>query len=949
MGPGEPEALARLRPWLRPGLALVALLGAGGFLLASRTVAPVPRWIATAVVLLALGGLWPHLRAGLALAGRPVAARPRIATALPLVLVAAGVVAALWPLSSGVMPIGQDHPYHYLSTHVMAKDMLAHGRLFGWTDRVSTGLPFGDAYGHGVYLWTSLLHVASFGAIPVRASYGFGVFGAWLVGALAVAAWSRRLTDVRLPGVRRTTEQGKAGARPSTWWIAPLFAGVLYALDPGGERQGGWIYSMFHGVWPQFLASGLWLLSLLAMVRLAERQTASRLGVAVLVTLAAMWAHPMNLINNLITAPIVFAAVVFARPSEPDTEDASDPRRGALWITVAYASAGLGALGWAQRMRAAAEEGLVYEHVSFWGPLEDLALGVLKGELMDHQLPWIMVGGVIGAAIAVRRLRTVDVLSVVLIAAFLVVGSMDPLVSFDLGLHEDHKSLMYNRFTMSVKPLWYALAGAAAAAVVDRVRATSAVAGARARPWLQGLLLVALAPLLWAGWHALPSVPETPALRPLTAKTAELEGELRELRRLLEEEAKRLGDRPKRVVFWKSPTDRGAYELIAVADSGFGYLASRRSPAEVYRWFNPSRNVGAMRWLGASFLLSRHDKKIEDASLVTRIGRHRVYRLEREPSWPVRVEGPGRVDVLSWEPMQRRLRLEGVAPDSTLVLGVPPFPKWHARLEGEPVEIEPHRGVSGYRLTQVSELQDGELVLRYRDPPAQRWLLVLAGVVLAAALGLLPFVRRELPRWPRGRPLQAGGAVALGALGLVALVGISTLFDLREEARAAEWLGEAPGQRRIVSVLHHRQPDRLTRGPAYRCVRPYTRHYSVDCDERDLEPRLAPAPMDRREEPEWGTRIPSCLLFGVGDRGETRLRYDLPEGIDTLEGRLHTRNHKHARGTLRVGKAKEPLRTSGRRFSVDVPKGAGPAVVTLKPRGGATSMACLELVAVGRE
>jgi hypothetical protein len=75
-------------------------------------------------------------------------------------------------------------------------------------------------------------------------------------------------TLVFLPGL------GAAALRPGLGWgpLPGTIAALLVLADAGAYREGGWIYTVTYGVWPQALATSLaWLA--FAELALAPRET----------------------------------------------------------------------------------------------------------------------------------------------------------------------------------------------------------------------------------------------------------------------------------------------------------------------------------------------------------------------------------------------------------------------------------------------------------------------------------------------------------------------------------------------------------------------------------------------------------------------------------------------------------------------------------------------------
>jgi hypothetical protein len=242
----------RLRSWIETHGAHVALaLGVlTGFWLLIAPVRIVVKWGAVALLLFAGGELVRRFGPGLA-----ERAKLRLSGVLgrgrqlaPYAFVTLVTLWLLGPVALGQMPATQDHASHYLATDIFVKDMIGSGRLFGWTERLGAGYPFGDLYPTLSYLVTGLLHLVTLGRVPLDVSYAFGMTLIWLILALGVARLAHRLAN---------------------GWAA-AFAGIAIAADPGADREGGWGYAMFHGVWTQQLAVGFWVLALLVGRRCAD-------------------------------------------------------------------------------------------------------------------------------------------------------------------------------------------------------------------------------------------------------------------------------------------------------------------------------------------------------------------------------------------------------------------------------------------------------------------------------------------------------------------------------------------------------------------------------------------------------------------------------------------------------------------------------------------------------
>jgi len=838
--------------------------------------APPTRWIATAVLLLGMGGLWQNLGPVCRqfLDARWPSWRGRAATWLPYLAVAAGTLVALGPVSLGEMPVSQDHANHYFFTEILAHDLLPSGRLFGWTDRYGLGYPFGDISYTLSYVVTGFAHLISFGLVDLGASYAFGICIVWLVASLAVVALARRL-----------------GAGP---WGAGL-AGLVSAIDPGSSVEGGWTWFMFHGVWPQNLATGVWVLALLALWRLSQRSDTQRLALAALLSGLSILFHPISLVTLLVAGALMVAVRILHRPPGSDP---GEPR-GALRLIAALALGSLIGLLWVVRMLVN-QDAMWAQHL-YWEPFSVLAAGALLGSLFDGQPAAITVLAFAGVLWVLRLRHAFGVFAVVLCATLFVIGGMELVLSTDLGLAGGpFKAFQYRRLAIAIKPFWLALAACGFSLVG---RGISAAVAARRQPIATGLglriaLAVALAPCVWGIVQALPRVVRSPAARPLTlARTGEAE-HVREVRRILEEEKSRLGERLRRAVYFERLGVGGRYPMLAIADAGFGLLPTFFPPAQNFEELARTDDPETMRLLGASIVISRWPVKHDAFEEVARLGIQTVYRLTGPPPPPAEVRGSGRVDVISWGDEEKRLRVSGAGEGTSVLLALTPYSKWRAfhRQEDASPALAPlsgwqalprvreltlgHKRLGGLRRVELRGVTDGDVWLVYRDTLSERLAFVSGVIAFLICLAGLVFRPRPLPGpWSKARLARVYRCMSVALIVLALVVAVAAAMG-GSAAVDREWLDDEEPGTSVAGVLHRIGPSRVVFEPESSCVRPYTEDAGADCSEADLAPRLAPAPVRK-------DRIPSCLSVGIPAGGRTQLELSLPETARVVKGWLH--------------------------------------------------------------
>ena len=872
--------------WL---LLLGATLLSGTVLLGQATL--FAKWAATALIILLVPTLMKEA-APLVSTRIPLSEplRGALVKWLPFLIVGAATLVSLGPVTFLEMPVSQDHVNHYFGTGILVREMIPSGRIFGWTDNLGTGYPFGDIYHVLGYFVTGALYLLSFGVIPLPISYAFGIVVTWLLSALAVTALARRIA-------------GPAGA---------AFAGVLFTLDAGGDREGGWGYAMFHGVWTQRLALGLWLFAILALFRLSEKPSTRRFSVAALLVGLSLWTHPMNGVTLLIAAMVMFGVKLFF----------ANERRAAaevIWPIAGLFFGGLIGLFWVIRM--VVNKDVVYAFSSTWRPVTELMGNLLQGALFDHQ--WVLTGGlfIAGALYTVVRGHRFSLYALFLFATVIIIGSMDLIIASDAGLFGGGLSLMqYRRFSIPAKPLYYAFAGAGLSIVIRGITVGLKEHASARRPGTWGAKVfsaVALAPLAYGLIAALPGLVVSPAARPLTKETTQEADELSKIEQVLLEERTRCQGRCT-AVYWEKPGHGGLYPVISFSDLGYRWLPMLRLPANNFDYQGVARDVETMNRLGATVAVSKWPQSHEDLKLLGRYGTHYVYRLTASEKPQVALSEEGMVETALDEPEEKRFQISRLSGDSDLILNMAPYKKWEASQQGRPLRVGSVRQ-GGVHLTVVEGVRNGEVVLRYDDSLLENIFYFLGALLFLVSVAGILWPSRPLSfPLPARHDARITGVLRTGFAAIVVAAGIG-LGVGGHRAAEQEWLEGEPGHMKIADLLHHSGPTEVVHHPENVCVRPFTRDPNFGCNNQTFEPRLVPAKRRRG-------RIPACLAVGVPDRGETRLVFTLPDTADHIKGVLHLRGKKPVRAVMQAGNEtleKEisqsvpfELKASGNSFSV---------------------------------
>lgn len=168
---------------------------------------------------------------------RPLAAR--LLEALPALAVVAFAAWLLWPVPRGQMPLSADHTVHLTRIVLTAERLAGYGTLSGWEPTWFFGFPLGELYPQLGDLLIIAIHALGLGALDWPAAYALGFFVVFAVQGLVLVRVGRLFGVGPWPG---------------------LVAAALLLGDAGFTREGGWMYTVYFGVWPQALATSLaWL------------------------------------------------------------------------------------------------------------------------------------------------------------------------------------------------------------------------------------------------------------------------------------------------------------------------------------------------------------------------------------------------------------------------------------------------------------------------------------------------------------------------------------------------------------------------------------------------------------------------------------------------------------------------------------------------------------------
>ena len=880
-------------------VALLFACGAGLVL----TSPGLPRWLGTAML---LGGAW-ELRFLL-----PPA--PRFARLLPIAVLLTAYVGLFWELLLGRPPATRDHGIHYFQTRILWDTFIPEGRLWGWSDALGAGYPYGESYPVLGYLLGGLPHALTFGLIGPRASYALGVAITWALGMVAVG-W---LAHAIVASLRRDEP------------LAPRWAfcvgGLLWLFDAGASRQGGWNYLMFHGVWPQMFSAVLGALSLTLGVRALERPSPRRIAAAALVLGASVMAHPFGMLAAAASAGLLLVVIILS------PKDMPAPLRTWALLHLAAAAASLGVV-----LVFLGSAGAMARSPVQWSPLGQLSYEALSEGMFATHWAWLGPLFLLGVATIMRRPTKIGVFALLLAAALVVLGSHESMTVLRLDLLvSGFKNLQFPRYTIELKPVMFAIGGVGAVLLPAAVRTVAARAEpSRAHAWLFAALLAPFAAALVPDLGRLKTRP-VGALDTLEANPQGKDEA--ELRAALQQEAAR---GPLRVAYLRTGMGGGMFPLFAITDADArmvldGHIAAVNFEHRIRR---DPRGYDA---LGVTHVI--YDRALDDPAFVerlTELGRFGRYHLARyTPHDTLERVTVERGSAATIEDAIEHLVVDVVAERPTrVVLRQAPHLRWQATFEGEPLEIEEVRRIKGLVLLGVTVPGAGRLELTYRRSTSERiggWVSALTWFV--GLVALTQGRRLHFRRRPRPSAVWAPAGVLVGAavLALAAHRQASKLDRTWQHFAADRAYRDAPypedeaeddARPLLLRYLVDAGAIELLRTPARVCNGLEGKDVLEGCSEAEHAPVRATTYRD--------PYLYRCLEFGLPPGGTVEVR--LGDGEHDVLGRL-TRRLLGAPGRglkLGIGRSPELQALTSDDFDFFIPvREPGEPIVGILHNGG---------------
>lgn len=725
---------------------------------------------------------------------------PRVLAALPLLLVTGLALVLLWPVPAGRMPLSADHTVH-LTRIAMFAEQLSQGQLRGWDSTWFFGTPVGELYPVLGDLVVVLVRALSLGLLSWPQAYALGFTLVFVVQGWAMLRVGRALGLGPLPG---------------------LVAALLTLADVGAYREGGWLYTVFYGVWPQALSTALTWLALAELCTACETDDAvrrrTRLATGALAMGAALLAHPMAMLGLAIGGPLLVLTLGLRS-------------RQALRHTAAVATLGavlgIAAAAW-WLVPMLQHRAWMASYGWMWQPLDRMAAQAAEGhwaQSMPTAVGMVVSLGLV--SLIVFGSRTARFVAAFALVQWLL-ASRDALWGLRLDrLSEGFTHIQYQRFIIAAKPGLFLAAGAALGLLVRGARAAWSRDARWGRPLAAALVSAAIGLSAWmivdqrkvcaeydVGQIQLDRLPGKPEL---DADYAALLGWL---------DAQPIDDDPPyrytvvahRNLHWFM--DAPALTGIRLYKQGF-------TPGDNFVHKPEAGSAPLLDRLRVRYIVSAFRRPSRRNPPVATFGAIHVQERAGWDEQPIAwLEGPGTLEVLEDEVDEGvvSVQVSGSEGRTRVVFGVAGFPRWSLMQEGRPVEwIEVPAIGHGEGVTQAerragvlrggkahgddgteptliaADVGDGELELRYRPRQGTD---VLAGLLSLLSLLVCGMLLWRPGRWtaptarldailrrvrPLGHPLLLSG---LALLLLVAAVVRHRGADAVERAQAVGWLDD---------------------------------------------------------------------------------------------------------------------------------------------------------------
>jgi hypothetical protein len=750
-----------------------AVLAALGAILLTRA-AWLPHTLGLALVIVALGEALPALVRLYPFASGEIAIRRvridiekvlrAVLPPLALFVVTCGL---LWPCVRGQMPTWQDHPVHLTKAWYFYQHLFKRGRIDGWMDYWFYGQPAETLYPPLSDYWLSFVKLLTLGLASWERVYAWGFVLMYFICALSVYKVTARFC-------------GRAGG---------VIAGLLFLLDRGEYREGGWQYAVYWGVWPQIFATAFLFLSFGKAVDVVERGRRRDYVLCAALVALALLGHPTNLIVYVLAVPAFLVARL-----------ATDPGRPGVLIVRLLVPLGLGlalAAYWVLPFSASSTYAAQLGDVWTGKDVGTMAGQMFAGGLFQSMpLPVLLLAICGGVAGIIGRRFAPAFLSLLALGLLFAAST----TAFDklhlLDLSPSFGQVQYQRLSIPIKMAVFVLAAQGVVLLAEGARRLREAEPARAAAWSSAArrlpLMIGLA--LCVAPFVLPLVDsyrqsyeqgvgtlQTKAQLPDWAYYQQFLAWLREQRG---PEMAEDGPNYFRVAFVAGHdehffSDEPVYADVPAYKVGF-------TPVSNFLYKPEDPDPALYKTLSVKYVVSRNGSGTPYPVERT-FGDIVVQRFPDYDPARAHVDGGGAVDVHVDSPEHWTMQVSGTGPDSRLVVHTAYFPSWHLYQDGKelPIERVPastatpsvSSGVSGirdYDFLISAPVHDGTVELVYKRR-AVDWLGDLVTLLALGICGLLLFggtarIARLLDRLRPVWEVVERRGVAIGA-GLVVLVG----------------------------------------------------------------------------------------------------------------------------------------------------------------------------------
>ncbi|MGB0589888.1 MAG: DUF6541 family protein [Myxococcota bacterium] len=652
----------------------------------------------------------------------------------------------------GDRPVSHDHPVHFFKAWQFDVDLLAEGKLFGWSNRLFAGYPVNYLYPIGPDLWVSMFYTLGVGMLSMSQAYSLAFFGCFAFSGYAVYRLGERVTGSHVMG---------------------FVAGALFLTDSGSFRYGGWEYTVEYGVWPQTLSLSFAVLAIARLSEILEGHSWRPVGLYALFMGLALLCHPMPLL--LFPLVVVLAVAMHLGHAMQGGDEARVGPGAGLWrLAIAHIVGGIIAAAWLLPFFSV--KSMADRYGVPWLSSYQIASRLMSGDLFDGTAPVLWVATVAGTLMLWRSETLLRRFVPWLMLALLAVGisSIADELHFD-AFTDAVSHIQFSRVTILMKPFIFV---AAAVAVVRAFRWLLAEGEARSlqtpqarwrRAVTVGCVALVLAPIGASfGVHFYTRSMDR-ELKTLTERTDQDDRDA--LVRYLNEQPA-IGPL-ERVAFLTSFHEHGVIDMATelnrpVYKTGF-------TPCSNYLYKMRSGSPSLLAHLSVRWVVATKDRTEKVYEEVTRFGRYRLYRFTRFDENPLVVKGSGDVSLVSFDDEEIVVDA-GPGAEGYLRLPVSWFPRWTATRDGAAVPLEAWSHPADKKRTGFisAPLAPGRTVFRFEPSALDRYapLLLPLGLLLVLLLsfatgplrgvgaGLDAFggaLDRRFGRWPQVAPWVLGG------------------------------------------------------------------------------------------------------------------------------------------------------------------------------------------------